>query len=289
MSAPPGDHHEQGIRQPGRPRRQEDLVHAPLGERVRVHRRGRSEHRRLHRRRGGDGRRHAGDAGDGAGPDPAHPRGHAAADQVRAADPLSRGARARCFGLLQGRRAGDHRQPRHVRPDGRARRAGQGERDRPLPAPVSRCRVGAARPQLADDDVRGQAERLARQEGRGQDRADRPRPHQGRHDRLSRGPEDLLRRRPGRVPEHRLRRRLLLPRLAGDARPAPGPSASPSSFPAAARRSRPPPASTRRSSRRAPSSPTSFATSAPASPRARICARPTRTSTPRSSRSTATG
>ena len=33
-----------------------------------------------------DGDRHAGDAGDGAGRDPAHPRGHRQADQVRRAD-----------------------------------------------------------------------------------------------------------------------------------------------------------------------------------------------------------
>ena len=38
-----------------------------------------------------------------------------------------------------------HREPGHLRPDRRARRAGQGQRDRPLPAPVPRCRDGAAR------------------------------------------------------------------------------------------------------------------------------------------------
>ena len=32
--------------------------------------------------------------------------------------------------------AADHREPGHLRPDRRARRAGQGQRDRPLPAPV---------------------------------------------------------------------------------------------------------------------------------------------------------
>ena len=37
-----------------------------------------------HRRRRRDGGRHAGHAGDGAGRDPPHPRGHRQADQVRA-------------------------------------------------------------------------------------------------------------------------------------------------------------------------------------------------------------
>ena len=54
------------------------------------------------------GDRHAGDAGDGAGRDPAHPRGHRQADQVRRADALPRGARAGRRGL---RRRADHRQP----------------------------------------------------------------------------------------------------------------------------------------------------------------------------------
>ena len=53
----------------------------------------------------------------------AHPRGHRQADQVRRADALPRGARARRLGL---RAAADHRQPGHLRPDRRARRAGQG-------------------------------------------------------------------------------------------------------------------------------------------------------------------
>jgi glyoxylase-like metal-dependent hydrolase (beta-lactamase superfamily II) len=37
-----------------------------------------------------------------------------------------------------------HRQPGHLRPDRRARRAGQGQRDRPLPAPVPQRRERAA-------------------------------------------------------------------------------------------------------------------------------------------------
>ena len=41
------------------------------------------------------GDRHAGHAGDGAGRDPPHPRGHRQADQVRGAVALPRGARAR--------------------------------------------------------------------------------------------------------------------------------------------------------------------------------------------------
>ena len=58
--------HEQSIRLPGRPRRQEGHLHQALRQRLRVHRRGRPEHRRRHRRRRGDGDRHAGHAGDGA-------------------------------------------------------------------------------------------------------------------------------------------------------------------------------------------------------------------------------
>ena len=54
--------------------------------RLRLHRRGRPEHRHHHRRRRGAGRRHPGHAGDGAGRDPPHPRGHRQADQVRGAD-----------------------------------------------------------------------------------------------------------------------------------------------------------------------------------------------------------
>jgi glyoxylase-like metal-dependent hydrolase (beta-lactamase superfamily II) len=43
----------------------------------------------------------------------------------------------RVLGASAYRRLGaDHRQPGHLRPDRRARRAGHGQRDRPLPAPV---------------------------------------------------------------------------------------------------------------------------------------------------------
>ena len=45
------------------------------------------------------GDRYAGDAGDGAGRDPAHPRGHRQADPVRRAVALPRGARAGRVGL----------------------------------------------------------------------------------------------------------------------------------------------------------------------------------------------
>ena len=52
--------------------------------------------------------------------DPAHPRGHRQADPLRRAVALPRGARARRVGL---RRRARHREPRHVRPHRRARRA----------------------------------------------------------------------------------------------------------------------------------------------------------------------
>ena len=55
-----------------------------------------------------------------AGRHPPHPRSHRQADQVRGAEPLPRGARARRQRL---RRAADHRQPGHLRPDRRARRS----------------------------------------------------------------------------------------------------------------------------------------------------------------------
>ena len=90
-----GHRHEQSIRLPSRPRRQEGHLHPALRQRLRVHRRGRSEHRRRHRRRRGDGDRHPGHAGDGRGRDPPHPRGDRQADQVRRDEPLPRGARAR--------------------------------------------------------------------------------------------------------------------------------------------------------------------------------------------------
>ena len=88
------------------------------------------------------GGRHAGHARDGGRRDPPHPRGDRQADQVRGAHALPRGARARRERLPA---AADHRQPGHLRPDRRARRAGQGERDRPLPAPVPQRRDRAAR------------------------------------------------------------------------------------------------------------------------------------------------
>jgi glyoxylase-like metal-dependent hydrolase (beta-lactamase superfamily II) len=71
------------------------------------------------------------------------------ADQVRAADPLPRGARAGRQRLLRRRRDRDHRQPGHAGTDPRARRAGHAERDGALPAPVPWRRVGAG-PDLAE-------------------------------------------------------------------------------------------------------------------------------------------
>ena len=90
---------------------------------LRLHRRGRSELRHHRRRRRRHGDRCAGDAGDGGRRDRARARRHRQADQICAADPLSRGARARRIGL-QGRRDSGLRYD--ARPDRRARQAGHG-------------------------------------------------------------------------------------------------------------------------------------------------------------------
>ena len=93
---------------------------------------------------------------------------------------LPRGARARRVGL-QAR--AHHRQPRHVRPDRRARRSRHEERDRALSAAFRAVESvpGLTWPTIMfekrDDD-------LARQAG-GRDHAARPRPHERRHGRLA--------------------------------------------------------------------------------------------------------
>ena len=133
-----------------------------LRARLRVHRRGRPQHRHRRRRRCGDGDRHAGHAGDGAGRRAPHPRGHRPADPPRRAFALPRGARAGRVGL---RRAEHHREPRHLRSHRRARRGRHEERDRALSAPVSRRRVGA-RAHVADDRVRAAAVDAARARSR---------------------------------------------------------------------------------------------------------------------------
>jgi glyoxylase-like metal-dependent hydrolase (beta-lactamase superfamily II) len=84
----------------------------------------------------------------------------------------------RVLGASAYKRRAHHRQPGHARPDRRARRAGQGQRDRPLPAPVSQCRKRAAGPDLADDDLHRQDDAVAGQAGSAT-AATRPRPHQG--------------------------------------------------------------------------------------------------------------
>ena len=56
----------------------------------------------------------------------------------------------RVLGASAYRRRADHREPGHLRPDRRARRAGQGERDRPLPAPVPQTSSRCPGPDLAD-------------------------------------------------------------------------------------------------------------------------------------------
>ena len=50
----------------------------------------------------------------------------------------------RVLGASAYKRAADHREPGHVRPDRRARRAGHEERDRALSAPVQCGGIGAA-------------------------------------------------------------------------------------------------------------------------------------------------
>ena len=167
------------------------------------------------RRRRGDGDRHAGHAGDGAGRHPPHPRGHRQADQVRRADPLPRGARAR----RQSRYAPEHiiASQRHLRPDRRARRAGHEERDRALSAPVPRRRIGA--PGLTWPTITfkgemtlwlGKLEVQLMQLGRGHTKGDTVvwLPQQ----------KILFSRRPRRVRRHAVRRRRLLHGLAADAR-----------------------------------------------------------------------
>ena len=92
--------------------REEDLVRRDRPRALRVHCRGRSEFRHHRRRRRRDGGRCAGDAGDGAGSDRARPQGHRQADQICAAEPLSRRAGARRVGLCGCR---DSRVRRHAR------------------------------------------------------------------------------------------------------------------------------------------------------------------------------
>ena len=187
---------------------------AAFRTRLRLHGRRRSEHRHRGRRRRRAGGRHPGHAGDGGRRHPAHPRGHRQADQVRGADALPRGARARRERLPAA--AGD-REPGHLRPDQGARRGRQGERDRPLSAPVPQRRDGAAGPDMAhdhlhrkDDAVAGQARSAAAAAG--------PRPHQGRHGRVAAAGPRAAVGRPGRVRRHAVCRRCVLPGLAADAR-----------------------------------------------------------------------
>ncbi len=195
----PRIHHERKeIRVAGRPGRKEGQLRQALRSRVRVHRGGRPEHRHRRRRRRGDGHRHAGDAGDGAGRDPAHPRSHRQADPLRDAVALPCGARARRVRVPA---RAHHRQPGHVRPDRRARRAGHEERDRALSAAVPRSRIGAGS-HLADARVREAPDAVAGQAAR-RDHAAGPRPHQGRHGGVAAAGEDPVLRRPRRVRRRR--------------------------------------------------------------------------------------
>ena len=180
----------QEIRFAGRPGSQEGQLRQAVRPCLCVHGRGRSEHRHRRRRRCGDGHRHAGHAGDGAGRHPAHPHGQRQADPLCRAVALSRGARARRLGL---RGAARHRQPRHLRSDRRARRSRHEKRDRAFSAPVPGGRIGAG-PDVADAGVRKADDALDRQAA-GRDHAARTRPHQGRHRRLAAaGTDPLLRR-----------------------------------------------------------------------------------------------
>ncbi len=102
------------------------------------------------------------------------------------------------------------------RADRGARPGGLRERGQPLPAPVPGGRE-RARPDLADHDLRDLDDRLARP-APGRDQPSRPRPHQGRHDRLAARGAGPVQRRSGRVRRRALHWRCLSHRLAGDAR-----------------------------------------------------------------------
>ena len=124
----------------------------------------------------------------------------------------------RVLGASGLRAAADHRQPGHLRPDRRARRAGQGERDRPLPAPVPATSrsvpPGLTWPTMTFTGKMtlwlGKLEVQLLQLGRGHTKGDT----------VVWLPQErvLLSRRPGRVRRHAVCRRCLLQGLAADAR-----------------------------------------------------------------------
>ena len=87
-------------------------------------------------------------------------QGHRQADQICAADALSRRARARRFGLCTARRFSPRPATRGLIAE--RGKAGHGFRDRPLPAAVPRRRKHS-RPDLADDHVSRPDVDLARQ------------------------------------------------------------------------------------------------------------------------------
>ena len=134
------------------------------------------------------GHRHAGHAGDGAD---VIRRIREVTDKPIKYVVLSHYHAVRVLGARGLPARAHHRQPGHLRPDRRARRAGQGERDRPLPAPVPERRDGAAGHDLADHHLHRQDDAVAGQ-ARGAAAAARPRPHQGRHGRLAAAGAQLL-------------------------------------------------------------------------------------------------
>ena len=122
----------------------------------------------------------------------------------------------RVLGATALRARAHHRQPRHLRPHRRARRAGHEERDRALSASVPRGGVGAGA-DVADARVREAAHAVARHAA-GRDPAARARPHQGRHGGVAAAGADPVLRRPRGVRRHAVHGRRLPRGLAGHAR-----------------------------------------------------------------------
>ena len=109
-----------------------------------------------------------------------------------------------------------HRQRRHAGPDPGTWRAGQGQRDRPLSAPVPRRGKRAAGADLAHHHLHRQDDAVAGQ-ARSAVAAARPRPHQGRHRGVAAAGAHPVQRRPRRIRRHAVCGRRLFQRLAGHA------------------------------------------------------------------------
>ena len=132
-----------------------------------------------------------------------------------------------------------HRQPRHLRPDRRARRADMKSEIERFPRLFRAVESvpGLTWPTIVFEK---RHDAVARQAA-GRDHAARARPHQGRHGRLAAAGEDPVLRRPRRVRRDAVHRRCLPHRLAGDARRDRGAASRRSSCRAAARRCTTPP------------------------------------------------